>query len=79
MNIYPNPGSHEITVSWGMTSAHTVVLQIYSVDGRLMQSKECKTHSGTHKKVLLNDYAPGVYFVRLTTNKSSTTLEFLKQ
>ena len=80
VNIYPNPGSHEITVSWGMTSAHTVVLQIYSVDGRLMQSKECKTHSGTHKeKVLLNDYAPGVYFVRLTTNKSSTTLEFLKQ
>ncbi|HRH67530.1 MAG TPA: T9SS type A sorting domain-containing protein, partial [Bacteroidia bacterium] len=80
VNIYPNPSSMDISLEWRITNPHTTLLQIYSVDGRLMSARECHAHQNYFKeKINVSEYAPGVYFVRLMHKDAILTIPFLKQ
>ena len=77
--MYPNPSSGSISIEWMIADAHATLLEIYSVDGRLMMAREIKGMQNSFKeRVTLTDYAAGVYFVKLSHGTSVVTVPLLK-
>lgn len=68
-NAYPNPANNPVTLSYYLPKESTILLQLYTAEGRLLKTvSEGMQQSGIHKvEVPLRDVAQGVYFYRLAT------------
>ncbi|MBQ0016740.1 MAG: C10 family peptidase, partial [Bacteroidales bacterium] len=62
--IHPNPASHFVNIPCSFSSADNAVLEVYNVQGRLM---ECRQVSGANELISINvqNYPKGVYTCRL--------------
>jgi len=71
---YPNPFRRSTTVTFG-SDGGMVTLQLFDVNGRLLQTPVNKQMDRGEHKVTLErgDLPPGVYFLRLTNGKNQST------
>lgn len=69
ISIYPNPAKETITVK---SAAKINEVRLTNMVGQVLQTTKGNT-------INLRDYAPGMYFLQVTTAKGSFTSKFLKE
>ena len=82
VRVYPNPATDVINVQCTMNNVHCSdgIMEIVDVYG-----KTIRTIAGTNNdspmqtRVNVRDLAPGLYFIRLTTNQGVVTKTFVKK
>lgn len=71
-SIYPNPAKTELFYTVNSTDVHHY--SIWDFNGRLIADGEQRTNKVS---IDLNGYAPGIYYLKITINKVSTSTKFL--
>ena len=74
VSIYPNPTDGNVTLDLSGLNARTV--ELFSVNGQLLYSVVPTENVMT---MSLSDYAAGVYFVRIHSDKAVTTQKIVKK
>lgn len=72
---YPNPFNPETTISFQLANISHVLLEVFSMEGRLIQTlTNARYLSGTHSiRFNASSLSSGVYFYRLQTENQSLT------
>ncbi|WP_250433829.1 T9SS type A sorting domain-containing protein [Hanstruepera flava] len=74
-SIYPNPSSSVFNIK--MKQANTFDFEVYNISGqRIMQNRNINP-SGDSYALDMSNYASGVYFLRLTSNKATVTKKLI--
>ncbi|MFZ5551714.1 MAG: Omp28-related outer membrane protein [Bacteroidota bacterium] len=80
VTIYPNPSAEQASVLLNLTDETEVTMEIFSVDGKLVASKNYGKLNGAYTlPVIMNDWAAGVYTVKVTTSSGVVTQKLVKQ
>ena len=78
LQIFPNPTGSELNVQIPAGFAYTSAnIQVFDALGQMLLNKAI--NGGTMITFSVNDYAPGVYLVRLVGGSSSWSSKFVKQ
>jgi len=74
--VYPNPTNGEVTIS--LSKMHNnLVMKIYAVDGKLIQSDRFEQANVIHFEL---DQPDGVYTIQITDDKDlNETIRLIKQ
>ncbi|MBP5663282.1 MAG: T9SS type A sorting domain-containing protein [Bacteroidales bacterium] len=74
VSIYPNPTTSDVTLDLSGLNARTV--ELFSMNGQLLN-----TVVPTEETMMmsLSQYAAGIYFVRIHTDKGITTQKIVKK
>lgn len=79
-NVYPNPAVEYTTLNLNLTGETEVTIEIYSIDGKLMASKNYGKLSGSYDfPIVMNNWNNGLYTVKITTDNSIITKQIVKQ
>ncbi|MEZ4917059.1 MAG: PKD domain-containing protein, partial [Chitinophagales bacterium] len=79
ISLYPNPTNSSITLDYVFTENQDLNIEIYNTIGQLIiAQKELNTQKG-NITFDMNQKASGVYFVKLSNNKSSKLFRFVKE
>ncbi|MFM9943786.1 MAG: family 16 glycosylhydrolase [Bacteroidia bacterium] len=76
--LYPNPVSSHLTINIENNTARSLLVQIYSVDCKLIFSKTCEVNNG---QVYINDLAdlrPGIYILSYSIGNKNFSYRFIK-
>jgi uncharacterized protein YjdB len=65
VNIYPNPTSNEITISWKCAYAEGLILQIFNATGGMLKNLEIEPNQ-QFIRLHIGDFHQGIYFILLT-------------
>jgi len=66
MRVYPNPLTSNATVEYTLSMPSNVNIELYNTNGiKLAVLANSFKNSGTHKLTLKNEYAAGIYYLRL--------------
>lgn len=79
--IFPNPAADMATLKYTMGTSGNVTMRVFSLDGRLVDSKVGQpVEAGRDRLMTINvaDLPTGTYLVQLTTDKESKTVKFVK-
>jgi len=81
MQNYPNPFNAETTIPYSLSSPGLVVIKIFNLQGRELQTLVQKYQTAGDHSVRWNaqDYASGVYLLQLSANGYKKTLKLLLQ
>jgi hypothetical protein len=74
VSIYPNPTSGDVTLDLSGLNARTV--ELFSMSGQLLNTVVPTDETMT---LSLNQYAAGIYFVRIHSDKAVTTQKIIKR
>lgn len=74
VSIYPNPTSGDVTLDLSGLNAKTV--ELFSMSGQLLNSV---VPTDETMRMSLNQYAAGIYFVRIHTDNGITTQKIVKK
>ena len=79
LDLYPNPATDIVTVSYFLPTPSAVNLEIYSCTGELVVKQELNSNqSGNLSSELdVNELSEGVYFFKLRTNQMVETKKFI--
>lgn len=78
--IYPNPATNESTIEFYSDKASAYMLDVYSVDGRLISSQLVNKEQGeTTIQLDVAAQKPGIYFVTLKNKNESKTFRLIKE
>lgn len=75
VNLYPNPTSEYIFIN-GLSGSRSYQISVTDVSGKSVLNKNI---IGTQNKILLNNLNNGIYFIKITDDRYSKTLKFVKQ
>jgi len=76
--VYPNPAGNELRVT--SYELQDGVIEIYDVFGRKQKSRRAEEQKAEGTMVIdVSNLAAGVYFIRLTDEKSSAVQKFIKE
>ena len=71
ISIYPIPTDNKITLSIGEKGANNYLVNIYSIDGKTMMTKEITTTKGENNFTFnCNSYESGIYFLNIKTKNN---------
>ncbi len=78
MNLFPNPVSDRLQISWNTTRTESPVIQLLSVEGTRLENKRAAKDSD---RMLLDmePYPAGVYFIRVIGEQGVQTKKFIKR
>jgi beta-glucanase (GH16 family) len=76
---FPNPVANELTIVLEETVQDAVLLNIYSVDGKLVKTQQHTSGANAIEVNGLEDLNSGYYFVSFRANGQNYSLKFLKQ
>ena len=81
VRVYPNPATDVVNIEfrmkneeWGMAN-----LEVYDVYGKIVAVVGANNYSPLQTRINVRDLAPGLYFLRLTTNQGIVTKPFVKK
>lgn len=74
--ISPNPTQNVVSIYFENDDAKTI--ELFGINGKLLQSEQIKAGSNTHK-IYLDKYSSGVYLLRLQSINGTTTHKIIKQ
>ena len=78
--VAPTPAKDVVGISFNNNSETTAQMSIYDITGKLVQSQDVQTRKGLNTVQLnVNNFIPGVYFVRLNNNSETITTKFVKE
>ncbi|HTL83118.1 MAG TPA: PKD domain-containing protein [Bacteroidia bacterium] len=77
-NIAPNPNNGEFDLSFATTATADYMLQIYSIEGKLVYEESLHDFSGSYSKHFdIHSFGSGSYVIRLTNDKQQTVQRIL--
>jgi hypothetical protein len=81
VKLFPNPVSNEpLSVSYTLQKEGQVVINILTVEGKLVHTSRQKASIGEHiQKVDISDLAPGNYLVQLRSDDFVVAQEIIKR
>lgn len=66
-SIYPNPANDNVTITFGMQKPETVVVSLYDITGKLIQTFNNQANAGANQLTLnVSQLNSGIYFVNAT-------------
>jgi subtilisin family serine protease len=72
--IYPNPGKDILNLWWGIMPEGEMQLEIFGLEGKsVYQNKWQVTGMEDKAQISADDFAPGIYILRLITPKGAVT------
>lgn len=78
--VYPNPATQQITLAFYDRESVNTNIAIYDLFGRMISEKELLTGTGENMIVFdVNDYKPGIYFIKISDANYSSMVKFIKQ
>jgi aminopeptidase N len=78
IRVYPNPFSDKANLEFYLTKAQTVRIEIYSINGSLIETKTINGTEGSNLSIIGNSLNNGIYFCRIITNETIRTLKLIK-
>ena len=75
--IYPNPASDEVQIFTGIVTTNNVV-NIFALNGRLVKTSTL-AEGTTELTIAVNDLPPGVYILKLQSDRLTETFKLIKQ
>lgn len=80
LNLYPNPATSEINLSFDLATNESVELIITDVTGKVIQSNTIDAKTGKNLVMMdLENQSNGLYFVTMKSQTSQQTLQFVKK
>jgi hypothetical protein len=80
MNVYPNPNSGIFTFAAADVNAKEMTIEIVTIEGQVIKSDKFNNVQGNFtEEINMNEFANGVYFMRVTTDGSVFTQRIVKQ
>lgn len=81
LNIYPNPASDLLNLTFDIQKSTLFTLDLYSADGKIIRSYEPEQFfPGNHRKeLLLEDITPGFYMLRVGAGDNFRMMKFIKR
>lgn len=74
LSIYPNPAGDVLYLKYSMKDDKDIRVNIYSLSGQTLRSIDMSNQPASGiMKIEVDDLVPGIYFVRVITNKSIKT------
>jgi hypothetical protein len=79
VKLYPNPVKDELTVEFNAPTASNYLLQIFSLEGKLLQSTRESANSGSNVNQLnISNLPVGMYLLRIQTDGQTKSIKFIK-
>jgi hypothetical protein len=80
MNVYPNPNSGLFTFAAADLNAKEMTIEIVTIEGQVIKSDKYSNVQGNFtEEINMNEFANGIYFMRVTTDGSVFTQRIVKQ
>lgn len=80
LKLYPNPVKDQVTVQFALEKEQHVVTNVYSLDGKRIQTYEDNLSKGDHQRQLnLGAFSSGAYLVEIRSDEFSITQRILKE
>ena len=80
IQLMPNPASTFSNVALNLKSDSEVSMEVFTSDGKLVASKAYgKLNGGYNLPIDTQEYAKGIYFVKVTVNGEPTILKLIKE
>ncbi|MGB0430159.1 MAG: T9SS type A sorting domain-containing protein, partial [Bacteroidia bacterium] len=81
LNVFPNPFVNQVTVSLNAIIESNATLQLIDNNTKVLIQKQVTPDQLSSGYVIsqLNDYKPGVYFVRVVANSVTKSFRIVKQ
>ncbi len=80
-SIYPNPFSTRMSINFTLLTGSEVSIEIFSTDGKKVFSSKGQFGAGQNNMVFsnqINDLSPGLYFVKMETEKGLAVQKVIK-
>ncbi len=80
MTVYPNPANAELNVSFSAINEGNYTVQVVDLVGKVIYAYTIKANQGTNDVLIdTENLGNGAYFVKVSDNTSSKTVQFIKQ
>jgi hypothetical protein len=81
LHTFPNPAKQELNIAYQLPTASDVTITIYTIDGKVKQSITNNANlSGIQEaKLTLDQFEPGIYFIRIDTGTYQATRKIIVQ
>ncbi len=78
--LYPNPAKEELTLEFNAPTSGNYQVQIFSLEGKLMQTNRESVTSGSNRTPLnISNLPSGMYLLRIQTDGQTKSAKFIKQ
>lgn len=78
IDLFPNPANSEVEIGWNNEEPGFLNIEIYSTDGRLLQSLGRTVISGyARERINLNPLAPGIYHLLIRSERTFNPVRLL--
>ena len=79
LNVWPNPVSNELNVTFNSIQAGASAISVIGTDGRVLLREEHRTSSGSNTvKLNATALAPGLYLLQISSGAQRISQRFLK-
>lgn len=80
MNVYPNPNAGSFTFTAADQNCNELTIELTTVEGKVLQSNMFSNVQGNFvQEINMNEYANGIYIMRVTTDGAVYTQRVVKQ
>jgi len=76
LQLFPNPATDQISIS-GNTYLNIHSIDVFNITGQKMSTRVFASPNG-NPTVMVNELNPGIYIVRIVTDKREYTTRFIK-
>jgi subtilisin-like proprotein convertase family protein len=76
LSVYPNPAKNNIFVDYGLTNKGNVVLNISTIEGKIVYTNVLNTSNGTIE-INTADLSDGIYFVKVQSTGVNKTIKLI--
>jgi len=77
-NLYPNPATEEISISFETNKAENLIVEIISPSGKVMYSNKIDSFTGNYTNTVdVSKFAKGVYFLRLHSSEGAAAKKII--
>ena len=76
-SVFPNPTNDYLTIDFGSSGAGNCLMELYSLDGRLLLKKE--ELMSVNSQLDIRQFPPGMYVLKINSNKGTSVVKVLKE
>jgi subtilisin family serine protease/PKD repeat protein len=76
--LYPNPATTKVTLELRLNKTTDIQLSVFNAVGQIMWSRDYKDFNAGSEQISVDNFASGVYFIRVQAEESTRVLRFVK-
>ncbi|MGB0884844.1 MAG: T9SS type A sorting domain-containing protein, partial [Chitinophagales bacterium] len=73
INVFPNPVSDVLNISFELNSAQDAVVELVSIDGRIVSSVSSNNTTVVNEAINTSKLSTGMYILNVTTDEGKFT------